>query len=112
MWDRKCPKCKSDNWSVVGSSNCICDNCNYHWIVTAANHLFPERVKNPREDVLMTSGEVAKIFRVDPKTVSRWAKQGRLQSVKTPGGHRRFLRTEVTKLLNTSFQPNSKDSND
>ena len=48
---------------------------------------------------LMTAGEVAKIFRVDPKTVTRWANQGRLRSVKTPGGHRRYFETQVKELL-------------
>jgi excisionase family DNA binding protein len=47
----------------------------------------------------MTPGEVAKIFRVDTKTVGRWAKAGKLSSVKTPGGHRRFRKSEVDKLL-------------
>jgi excisionase family DNA binding protein len=46
------------------------------------------------EDKMMTPGEVAELFRVDPKTVTRWATGGRLASIKTPGGHRRF-RTKV-----------------
>lgn len=44
----------------------------------------------PAEDRLLTPGEVAKLFRVDPKTVTRWAAAGRIPSVRTPGGHRRF----------------------
>jgi excisionase family DNA binding protein len=44
---------------------------------------------------LMTPTEVADALRVDPKTVTRWAKKGILQSVRTPGGHRRYLRSEV-----------------
>lgn len=51
------------------------------------------------EDRLLTPGEVAKLFRVDPKTVTRWAVVGRLPSVKTPGGHRRFWRSDVVRLL-------------
>ena len=47
------------------------------------------------EDRMLLSGEVAKIFRVDPKTVARWAKQGRMTSYKTPGGRNRFLESEV-----------------
>lgn len=46
-------------------------------------------------DRLMTPGEVAAIFRVDPKTVSRWAKAGRISSIRTPGGHRRYRESEV-----------------
>jgi excisionase family DNA binding protein len=50
-------------------------------------------------DRLMTPGEVAVLFRVDPKTVTRWAKAGRMSSVLTPGGHRRFWQSEVRALL-------------
>ncbi|TWP47768.1 BldC family transcriptional regulator [Lentzea tibetensis] len=49
---------------------------------------------------LLTPGEVANLFRVDPKTVTRWATAGRIGSIRTPGGHRRFRETEVKALLN------------
>lgn len=55
------------------------------------------RMQNP--DRLLTPGEVALMFRVDPKTVSRWASAGRIGSVRTPGGHRRFRESEVQALL-------------
>jgi excisionase family DNA binding protein len=48
---------------------------------------------------LLTPGEVAVLFRVDPKTVTRWASAGRLGSIRTPGGHRRFRESEVRALL-------------
>jgi excisionase family DNA binding protein len=48
---------------------------------------------------LLTPGEVAKMFRVDPKTVTRWAKAGYLRSVRTPGGHRRYDEASVRKFL-------------
>lgn len=48
---------------------------------------------------LMTSGEVGRIFRVDPKTVTRWAAAGRIPSILTPGGHRRYRSHEIEKLL-------------
>lgn len=48
---------------------------------------------------LLTPGEVAALFRVDPKTVTRWATSGRLSSIRTPGGHRRFRESEVNALL-------------
>jgi excisionase family DNA binding protein len=51
---------------------------------------------------LLTPAEVATLFRVDPKTVTRWANQGRLSSIRTPGGHRRYYEAEVTALLNGS----------
>lgn len=50
-------------------------------------------------DRLMKPGEVAEVFRVDPKTVTRWAAAGRLSSIRTPGGHRRFRKSEVEALL-------------
>lgn len=57
----------------------------------------------PRDgsDPLLTPGEVAALFRVDPKTVTRWAaaKPPRIRSVRTPGGHRRFRESEVNRLL-------------
>jgi excisionase family DNA binding protein len=53
-----------------------------------------------REDVeqLLTPSEVAQIFRVDPKTVTRWAKAGKLSSIRTLGGHRRYREAEVRAL--------------
>lgn len=51
------------------------------------------------QDHLLTPGEVAAMFRVDPKTVTRWATAGRIGSIRTPGGHRRFRESEVRTLL-------------
>jgi excisionase family DNA binding protein len=48
---------------------------------------------------LLSPGEVAVMFRVDPATVARWARAGVLSSVRTPGGHRRFFEAEVRKHL-------------
>lgn len=48
---------------------------------------------------LLTPAEVAAMFRVDPKTVTRWAKAGKLSSIRTLGGHRRYLESEVRALL-------------
>jgi excisionase family DNA binding protein len=52
-----------------------------------------------RGDRFLTPGEVAALFRVDPKTVTRWAAAGRISSIRTPGGHRRFRESEVRALL-------------
>lgn len=52
-----------------------------------------------RPDKLLTPGEVAVLFRVDPKTVTRWAKAKKIPSIKTPGGHRRFRESIVRKAL-------------
>jgi excisionase family DNA binding protein len=50
-------------------------------------------------DRLLTPGEVAALFRVDPKTVTRWAASGRISSIRTPGGHRRYREAEIRALL-------------
>ena len=48
---------------------------------------------------LLTPSEVAEMFRVNPKTVTRWARAGRISAVRTLGGHRRFRASEIRKLL-------------
>src|ERR1041384_3285877 len=48
---------------------------------------------------LLTPAEVASMFRVDPKTVTRWAKAGKLSAIRTLGGHRRYRESEVRALL-------------
>ena len=48
---------------------------------------------------LLTPAEVAQLFRVDPKTVTRWAKAGKINSIKTLGGHRRYDRAQIERLL-------------
>jgi excisionase family DNA binding protein len=50
-------------------------------------------------ETLLTPSEVATLFRVDPKTVTRWAKAGKLSAVRTLGGHRRYRESEVRNLL-------------
>ena len=47
------------------------------------------------QEVLLTPAEVASLFRVDPKTVTRWAKSGKLTSIRTLGGHRRYKESEL-----------------
>ena len=51
-----------------------------------------------REEAYITTGEVAKILRVSPKTVARWAKEGKLPHLVTLGGHRRFPSTAINNL--------------
>lgn len=53
----------------------------------------------PETEALLTPAEVAAMFRVDPKTVTRWAKAGKLSSIRTLGGHRRYRESEVKALL-------------
>ena len=51
------------------------------------------------EHELLTPSEVAVMFRVDPKTVTRWARAGKISSIRTIGGHRRFRTSEVQRFL-------------
>ena len=53
---------------------------------------------------LLTPSEVAALFRVDPKTVTRWAKAGKLSSIRTLGGHRRYRESEIRELIEVSSQ--------
>ncbi len=56
-------------------------------------------------DRLLTPAQVAAIFQVDPKTVTRWAAAKRIRSVRTPGGHRRFWKFDVEELLDSEGDP-------
>lgn len=51
------------------------------------------------EEPLYTPAEVGRLFAVDPKTVTRWAKAGKLHPIRTLGGHRRYKQSEVDALL-------------
>jgi excisionase family DNA binding protein len=53
----------------------------------------------PEAEALLTPSQVATMFRVDRKTVTRWANTGKLSSIRTLGGHRRYRETEVRALL-------------
>jgi excisionase family DNA binding protein len=48
---------------------------------------------------LLTPSEVAALFRVNPKTVTRWARAGKLTAIRTLGGHRRFRVSEIKRCL-------------
>ena len=58
--------------------------------------------RSSEAEVLLTPAEVASLFRVDPKTVTRWAKAGKLTAIRTLGGHRRYRASEVNALLQAS----------
>jgi excisionase family DNA binding protein len=51
------------------------------------------------ENELLTPSEVAEMFRVNPKTVTRWARAGRISAVRTLGGHRRFRASEIRRAV-------------
>ncbi len=53
----------------------------------------------PAADALLTPAEVAALFRVNPKTVTRWARAGKISAIRTLGGHRRFREDEIRAIL-------------
>jgi excisionase family DNA binding protein len=58
-----------------------------------------EMVEQQQADSLLTPAEVAALFRVNPKTVTRWARAGKITAIRTLGGHRRFRATEIRRCL-------------
>lgn len=58
-------------------------------------------------EALMTPGEVADRFHVDPKTVTRWANLGFIPCIRTPGGHRRYPRAKVEEMLGAQTGANA-----
>lgn len=68
-----------------------------------------EEVTDPTEEELYSSQDVARIFAVDVKTVSRWADRGEFDRRNVPvyhtiGGHRRFLKKDIVKLYNLMLE--------
>lgn len=57
---------------------------------------------NGNEEYLR-AGEAAEILHVSPKTMSRWAKEGRVPHIVTLGGHRRFSRKSIDELAQRMF---------
>jgi excisionase family DNA binding protein len=57
-----------------------------------------ERADEEPEE-LLTPSEVAAMFRVNPKTVTRWHRTGKVSAIRTLGGHRRFKASEIRRLL-------------
>ena len=51
------------------------------------------------DEQLLRPGQVAALFQVSRRTISDWARAGKLDAIITPGGHRRFRATQVRALL-------------
>lgn len=60
--------------------------------------VLPERMRGR----LLRTREVALLFQVSERAVTDWARRGRIPSVRTPGGHRRYPADEVWALLRRS----------
>lgn len=59
----------------------------------------PQKTRPQR---LMRPAEVAALFGVNPKTITRWARGGKLPSIRTRGGHRRFAAEDILRILSES----------
>jgi excisionase family DNA binding protein len=55
----------------------------------------------------LRTAQVAELLQVSPKTVSRWAQEGRLPHFRTLGGHRRYPDAEIRALLESLSEPSS-----
>lgn len=53
----------------------------------------------PRRERFLRTSEVAYLLHVSPKTVARWAKEGRLPYLSTLGGHRRFPESQIVTMV-------------
>jgi len=62
-------------------------------------------VPPPPEPRYLRTAQVAELLHVSPKTVSRWAQEGRLPYLRTLGGHRRYPDAEIRALVETLSEP-------
>jgi excisionase family DNA binding protein len=59
----------------------------------------PKEKPLPPAERLLSVADVAAMFSVDPKTVTKWADRGKVEYIRTPGGHRKFPPGQFKKLL-------------
>ncbi|WP_285581519.1 MerR family DNA-binding transcriptional regulator [Actinoallomurus iriomotensis] len=56
---------------------------------------------------LLKPREAAELFGVRTTTIARWAREGKLTPLRTPGGHRRYSRTAIQALLADNPEPSA-----
>lgn len=59
----------------------------------------PDGVPARLNDRMLQTADVASLFQVSERTVAEWARRGRIPSIRTPGGHRRYPAEEIRRLL-------------
>ncbi|HET9689695.1 MAG TPA: helix-turn-helix domain-containing protein [Acidimicrobiales bacterium] len=64
--------------------------------------IFGDDVPDAVDGQLLRTSDVAALFQVSERTVSEWARRGRIPSVRTPGGHRRYPAHAIRDLLTAS----------
>jgi len=62
----------------------------------------PERRAPTTEPDWLTLGQAAKYLGVAQSTIRKWSDQGRVPAFYTPGGHRRYRRSDLDKFLESS----------
>jgi excisionase family DNA binding protein len=61
--------------------------------------LFGQQLPTGAGERLLRTSDVAMLFQVSERTVSEWARRGRVPSVRTPGGHRRYPADQIRRLF-------------
>lgn len=61
--------------------------------------LFGSQVPTGLSSNLLRTADVAALFQVSERTISDWARRGRIPSVRTPGGHRRYPAEEIRRIM-------------
>lgn len=51
------------------------------------------------QNILLKPKEVARLFQVHPVTLRRWDREGKINAIRTPGGQRRYLKSEIEKII-------------
>ena len=67
------------------------------WALSEGERIALAESDSQKTTEYLTPGEAARMLHVSPKTVNRWANEGRLSCIVTLGGHRRFHRDEVAR---------------
>jgi excisionase family DNA binding protein len=61
--------------------------------------------RDPGEGALLRPREVAALLGVNPTTIARWAREGRISPLLTPGGHRRYSPADIRRILGSAEPP-------
>ena len=86
-----------------GDAKCVTPDRIFHGRNLRAHKV--DEMQHSDDDALLTPSEVAAMFRVNPKTVTRWARAGKISAIRTLGGHRRFRASEIRQFLEQVEDP-------
>ena len=66
--------------------------------VNSITYIDAKECMSKQDETYLTPGQVAKLLMVSPAAVRVWAEKGEISALTTPGGHRRFLQSEVNRF--------------